>query len=157
MALQLARRGWRVAFTGRRKARLEETARAAREAGGEPLALQGSVSDPADVRRHYAAVKEAWGGLDWAILKRRGGLHGRQGVRAEAYRWTFDVNVLGMARWLEAVIPTWSPPARTIAGVSSLAAFRGLPTSGPYCASKAAVSAMLESARVDLAGTGSRS
>ena len=33
--------------------------------------------------------------------------------------------------------------------VSSLAAYRGLPTSGPYSASKAAVSTLIESLRVD--------
>jgi short-subunit dehydrogenase len=38
--------------------------------------------------------------------------------------------------------------------ISSLAAYRGLPKSGAYCASKAAVSAFFESLRVDLLGSG---
>jgi short-subunit dehydrogenase len=41
-----------------------------------------------------------------------------------------------------------------IAGIASLAAFRGLPGSGPYSASKAALVTLLESTRVDLRGTG---
>jgi short-subunit dehydrogenase len=41
-----------------------------------------------------------------------------------------------------------------IAGVASIAGFRGLPTSGSYCASKAALITLLESASLDLRGTG---
>ena len=42
----------------------------------------------------------------------------------------------------------------TVAGISSLAALRGLPGAGAYCASKAALALLLESTRVDLRGTG---
>ena len=38
--------------------------------------------------------------------------------------------------------------------ISSLAAYRGLPKSAAYCASKAAVSAFFESLRVDLRSSG---
>ncbi|MCM2304989.1 MAG: SDR family NAD(P)-dependent oxidoreductase, partial [Elusimicrobia bacterium] len=55
-AVQLARRGWRVAVSGRRREHLEETARLVKAAGGEPLVLCGSVTDPAEVKAHYAAV-----------------------------------------------------------------------------------------------------
>jgi short-subunit dehydrogenase len=74
---------------------------------------------------------------------------------AETYRWTFDTNVLGVCRWLEAVIPDMiAQQSGLIAGIASLAGYRGLPQSGPYCASKAALMTLLESTRVDLRGTG---
>jgi short-subunit dehydrogenase len=41
-----------------------------------------------------------------------------------------------------------------LVAVSSLAAYRGLPKSAAYCASKAALSAFFESLRVDLRETG---
>lgn len=41
-----------------------------------------------------------------------------------------------------------------MAGISSLAAWRGLPGAGAYSASKAALATLLESTRVDLRGTG---
>ena len=43
-----------------------------------------------------------------------------------------------------------------VVGISSLAAWRGMPISGAYCASKAGMSALLESFRVDLRGSGVR-
>ena len=61
----------------------------------------------------------------------------------------------GAINWLEAVLPGMiEAGSGTIAGVSSLAAWRGLPGAGAYSASKAALSTLLESTRVDLRGTG---
>ncbi len=156
LAVQLARRGWRVAVTGRRAEELRETARRVAAAGGEPLALTGSVADDGEVRAHHAAIRAAWGGLDWAILN--AGISDSMNARefsADAVRRTFEVNLLGAARWLEAVLPDMiAQGSGVVAGISSLAAFRGLPRSGPYSASKAALSTLLESVRVDLRGTG---
>jgi short-subunit dehydrogenase len=156
LAVQLARRGWRVALTGRRADELKETARRVAEAGGEALILVGSVTDDGEVRAHYALIKEKWGGLDWAILN--AGVSDYMDAKAfstELVRWMFDANVLGVCRWLEAVLPDMlAQRSGVVAGVASLAAFRGLPSSGPYSASKAALVTLLESARVDLRGTG---
>lgn len=156
MALQLARRGDRLALTGRRREKLEETARVVEAAGGEPLILVGSVADARTVKEHYAAIKTKWGGLDWAILNAGVGdsMDAKQ-FDAETCRWIFAINVGGAANWLEAVLPDMiAQGSGVVAGISSLAAFRGLPLSGPYCASKAALMTLLESARVDLRGTG---
>jgi NAD(P)-dependent dehydrogenase (short-subunit alcohol dehydrogenase family) len=156
LAVQLARRGWRVAITGRRADALAETARLVGAAGGEALVLVGSVTDDAEVRAHYAEIQKRWGGLDWAILN--AGVSESMDAKnfsAEQVRWTFDANVFGVCRWLEAVIPGMvAQGSGVIAGVASLAAFRGLPQSGPYSASKAALVTLLESVRVDLRGTG---
>lgn len=156
LAVQLARRGWRVAITGRRAEELRETSRLVEAAGGEPMILGGSVTDDEVVRGHYRMIKAAWGGLDWAILNAGVGdsLDAKE-FKAEAYRWTFDTNVFGVCRWLEAVLPDMiAQGSGVVAGIASLAAFRGLPQSGPYSASKAALVTLLESTRVDLRGTG---
>ncbi len=156
LALQLARRGWRIAVTGRRADALKETAQLVAEAGGEPLILVGSVTDDEEVRAHYALIKKEWGGLDYALLNAGVGdsMHATE-FRTETYRWTFDTNVLGVCRWLEAILPDMiAQGSGVVAAVASLAAFRGLPGSGPYSASKAALVSLLESTRVDLRGTG---
>lgn len=156
MAVLLARRGWRLALTGRRADALQKTARLVSEAGGEPLVLIGSVTDMDEVRAHHAAVKAAWGGVDWAVLN--AGVSesmDSKAFSADLVAWTFDTNLLGVCRWLELLIPDMvAQGSGVIAGISSLAAFRGLPQSGPYSASKAALNSLLESVRVDLYHTG---
>lgn len=162
MAVQLARQGCRLALTARREGKLNQTAEAAsaaaRAAGHQPqiMTLLGSVSDLDVVRGHYAQIREAWGGVDWAILNAGVGdrTHGTT-FNVEHYRWTFETNLFGVANWMEVLIPDMlAARAGVIAGISSLAAFRGLPTSGGYSASKAALVTMLESVRVDLRGSG---
>jgi short-subunit dehydrogenase len=156
MAAQLAREGARVALTGRRREKLDEAAAAVRAAGGEALALVGDVTDPERVKAHYAEIKKAWGGLDWAILN--AGVSESVSARefsAANYRWTFETNVFGVTNWIEAVLPDMlAARSGVIAGVASLAGFRGLPLSGAYSASKAALITLLDSTRADLRGSG---
>lgn len=157
MAVQLARKkGARLALTGRRRDKLDETAQAVTAAGGEALCLTGSVTDLAEVKTQYAAVKARWGGLDWAILNAGvGDSMNAKEFEAEAYHWVFATNIGGVVNWLEAVLPDMlAQKSGVVAGISSLAAFRGMPNSGPYSASKAALISLLESTRVDLRGTG---
>ncbi len=145
-----------MAISGRRREHLDETAKHVVAAGGEVLPLYGSVTEPETVRGHYAAIKKAWGGLDWAVLNAGvGDTMDAKAFSAETVRWTFETNVLGVCYWMEAVIPGMiAQGSGTIAAVASLAGFRGLPKSGPYCASKAALITLLESTRIDLRGTG---
>ncbi|MBI5246859.1 MAG: SDR family NAD(P)-dependent oxidoreductase [Elusimicrobia bacterium] len=156
-AVQLARRGWRVAVSGRREPELRETARLVKEAGGEPLVLLGSVTDPVSVKAHYALIEKAWGGIDYALLNAGVGdmMDAADEFSTESIKWTFDANVFGVCHWIEAVLPGMKTrKSGVIAGVASLAGFRGLPKSGPYSASKAALITLLESVRIDLRGTG---
>lgn len=157
MAIQLGRRGCRVAITGRRKDRLDEAAAAVRQAGAtDVLALHGSVTDDAHVSTHAQTIRAAWGGLDVLILNAGVGdsVHGTK-FTAENYRWTFDTNVLGACRWIEQMLPGMlAQGSGVIAGISSPAGWRGFPGTGSYSASKAALTTLLESLRVDLRGTG---
>lgn len=60
-----------------------------------------------------------------------------------------------MATTLAAFAPAMRKAGRgTLAGIASIASFRGIPGNGAYCASKAAARAWLESLRVELRGTG---
>jgi short-subunit dehydrogenase len=60
-------------------------------------------------------------------------------------------NVIGAANSVAAVLPGMlERGSGHLVVISSLAAYRGLPKSAAYCASKAAVSAFFESLRLDL-------
>jgi NAD(P)-dependent dehydrogenase (short-subunit alcohol dehydrogenase family) len=158
MSRQLAQRGWRVAITGRREDDLRESARQAQALGAECLQLVGSVTELKTVKRHYAAIREGWGGLDLAILNAGiGDPVDARHFKAEIYHRVLATNVGGVVNWLEVLLPDMvAAGSGTIAGISSLAAWRGFPNAGAYSASKAALFTLLESTRVDLRGTGVR-
>jgi short-subunit dehydrogenase len=65
------------------------------------------------------------------------------------------VNLLGVVYCIEAVLPDMLRRGNGhIAGVSSLAAYKGLPGESGYCASKAGLSSYLEGLRIQLRGRG---
>ena len=72
-------------------------------------------------------------------------------LRATEVAGVINVNVIGAANSVAAVVPEMVAKGHgQLVVISSLAAYRGLPKSAAYCASKAAVSAFFESLRLDL-------
>ena len=70
-------------------------------------------------------------------------------------RKVFDVNVAGLAATLAAFAPAMRAAGRgTLAGIASVAGFRGLPGNGAYSASKSAAIAWMESLRAEMHGSG---
>lgn len=70
-------------------------------------------------------------------------------------RRVLEVNVIGLAATLAAFAPAMRRAGRgTLAGIASVAAFRGLAGNGAYCASKAAALTWMESLRAELHGSG---
>jgi short-subunit dehydrogenase len=66
----------------------------------------------------------------------------------DGFRQMLDVNVLGVARTIEAVLPGMvSRGAGHLVGISSVAGYRGLPWMPGYSASKAALTTYLEALR----------
>jgi short-subunit dehydrogenase len=74
-----------------------------------------------------------------------------------AFRAVVETNLLGMVNTFQPFVGGMRARGRgTLAGIASIAGFRGIPGSGAYSASKAAAIAYLESLRVEMAGTGVR-
>ena len=70
-------------------------------------------------------------------------------------RKILEVNVAGLAATLAAFAPAMREAGRgTLAGIASVAGFRGLAGNGAYCASKAAAITWMESLRAELYGSG---
>ncbi|HZG50721.1 MAG TPA: SDR family NAD(P)-dependent oxidoreductase, partial [Pyrinomonadaceae bacterium] len=69
----------------------------------------------------------------------------------ETVTQVLSVNLLGALNAVAAVLPGMLERGDgQLVGISSLAAYRGFPGSGAYCASKAALSTFFESLRVEL-------
>src|SRR5262249_13424064 len=72
----------------------------------------------------------------------------------EKLRRVLEVNLTGLAATLAAFAPAMRKAGRgTLAGIASVAGFRGLAGNGAYCASKAAAITWLESLRTQLYGS----
>ena len=70
-------------------------------------------------------------------------------------RKILEVNVCGLAATLAAFAPAMREAGRgTLAGIASVAGFRGLAGNGAYCASKSAAITWMESLRAELYGSG---
>jgi NAD(P)-dependent dehydrogenase (short-subunit alcohol dehydrogenase family) len=63
--MEFARQGAKTAFTfAKNAADAAEARKTIAAAGAEPLAFQGSVTDPGHVQETIAKLNEAWGGID---------------------------------------------------------------------------------------------
>lgn len=80
-----------------------------------------------------------------------------QNITLAAIQELFSVNFFGLLRvFLELFPELQRRNSGTVVVVSSLAAYRGLSGAGAYCASKAALTSLFESFRLDLQGTNIR-
>jgi NAD(P)-dependent dehydrogenase (short-subunit alcohol dehydrogenase family) len=83
------------------------------------------------------------------------GTHADNVADVEKLRRIFEVNVAGMAATLAAFAPALRQAGHgTLAGIASVAGFRGLGGNSAYCASKSAAITWLESLRIELHGSG---
>lgn len=152
LAPLLAADGHAVALVARRGDALERRAEDIRRAGGKALALACDVTDRAGVRETVERCEAELGPVERLVANAGIG----DDTPAEAFdaglvRRILETNVLGAAHCVEAVLPGMLERRRGhIVGMSSLAALRGFPRAAAYCASKAALSTLLESLRVDL-------
>ena len=146
---ELAARGCRVAASARRADRLDELAGSAR---GEVVPLTVDVTDRAAMMAAEAEIRGRFGAIDLAVLNAaHWGQFSVDAWDTEVIRRHFDTNVIGMAHGVEAVLADMRRRrSGAIAGMASLAGYRGLPRSEAYGATKAAEINMLESLRIDL-------
>src|SRR6266852_2656580 len=152
LALELARRGAAVGLLARREDLLQEVVREIEAHGGKASALPADVTDANAVRSAVGALRNEFGPIDLLIASAGVGATTAGGkLEPEGVARVFSVNVMGVVNSVTAVIPQMIERGRgQLAVISSLAAYRGLPKSAAYCASKAAISSLFESLRLDL-------
>ena len=156
LAVELARRGASVGLLARRRDLLEEAVDEIQKAGGRALALPADVTHADQVRASACELRRKFGYID--VLVANAGVGGTTyavDLCEREVTKVIRVNVIGAVNSVTAVIPHMvQRGSGHLVAISSLAGYRGLPKSAAYCASKAGVSALFESLRIDLAHTG---
>ena len=152
LARRMAASGDAVAVVARRESRLAALVEEIEKEGGRALALVGDVTDRARAHEVVREVEERLGPVDVLVANAGGGGRTRvDELRAEQIEAVLQLNVVGVANFVEAVLPGMLERRRgQIVAVSSLAGSLGLPTSSAYGAAKAALSSLMDSLRIDL-------
>lgn len=142
--------GARVALSARGTRALE--ALAGRFPREQSMVLPLDVTDTSDIDEAYSRLRDAWSGFDLLVLLAGTHLPVRAWeLNAGTAEHLFTINVFGVMRTLESVIPDLVARGDGgIAVVSSVAGYRGLPTSLVYGASKAALINFTETLYLDL-------
>ena len=142
-----------VYITGRRQEVLDQ---AVAQLGPNARAVQGSVTNPADLDRLFDTVRDERGGIDILLANAGTGSFAPLGqLTPEHYDEVFDLNVKGLVFTVQKALPLMSAGASIIltgstTGVMGTAAF------SIYSASKAAVRNLARSWALDLRGSGIR-
>ncbi len=150
-----------LALLARDAQRLADVARACRDAGAHVTLHPADASSAEAYERALADAWDAHGGLDVVVLNAGVGAPEWIADRSDGHRTidsivaTLDVNYLALVRAFDVFVPRMIERGRgCIAGVTSMADVRGFPGAAGYCASKAAATSVLESARVELRSHG---
>ena len=135
-AQRLANEGAYVFITGRRQSELDA---AIKLIGKNVTAVQGDVSNLADLDRLYATVKQQKGRIDILFANAGGGEFAPLGSITEAhYDKTFNANVKGLLFTVQKALPLFTNGGSIILN-ASIVSIKGTPALSVYSATKAAV------------------
>ncbi|WP_435010548.1 SDR family NAD(P)-dependent oxidoreductase [Tundrisphaera lichenicola] len=148
-ALALAAKGCKLGLIDRTAGPLEETAAELSSRGITVFSAPADVTDPEGLLAAVRELEGKLGAIDVLVACAGiGGLTQVPNLDLDGLRAMLEVNVVGVARSIEAVLPGMiERKSGHIVGVSSVAGFRGMPWMASYSASKAALSAYLEALR----------
>ena len=142
--------GYRVALAGRREAQLLETA----DNNPDALVAPCDVTEPDDVARLFAEVRQRWGRVD--VLFNNAGIFGPAGdvgeIDVDQWEATLRVNVTGsMLCAAEAVrtMKAQDPQGGRIINNGSISAHSPRPRSVAYTVTKHAMSGLTKSIELD--------
>ena len=158
-AIELARRGAKVAFTGRRTEQGEAVEAEIRQTGGEGLFIRADAASEADTRRAVAETVKRFGALHLAF--NNAGIEGDAApvveATEEAYRKVFDINVWGVLAAMKHEIPAMlASGGGSIVNNTSVLGVIATPNMGVYNASKHAVIGLTKTAALEVSNLGVR-
>jgi 3-oxoacyl-[acyl-carrier protein] reductase len=154
----LAASGARVAVGYARAARAAGSAvEEIRSAGGEAVAIEADLADPAAARRLVAEAAAAWGRLDF-LINNAGVWPENPAGSGDLAAWdlAFAVNTRGVFVATDAAIPHLEKTGGAIVFVSSTAGQRGEARHSAYAASKGAIISYTKSLGTELGPRGIR-
>jgi short-subunit dehydrogenase len=157
-AQALAARGYRLGLLDRAEGPLVTLADELTAAGAKAVARAVDVRDGEALKAAISELEREVGSIEVVVTCAGvGRLSSALDLDVDGFRQMLEVNVIGMARTIEAVLPgMFARGSGHIVGIASVAGYRGLPWMPGYSASKAAVATYLEGLRPALKRRGVR-
>lgn len=154
IARLFAERGARIAVADIDDAAAE---RAALALGDGAIAMPCDVTKPGEVQHAIGTAVEAFGGLD-VMINNAGVEIGKPlpETSDEEFSRLIDVNVNGVFYGIKYAVPALAQTRGNVINMASVAGLGGVPLLGAYCASKAAVIRLTQTAAVELRDAGIR-
>ena len=142
----------RVGVLARREDRLRQLCEKIRTHGGSAEYAVADAGDRAAVHAAIRSLSERLGPCDIIIANAGvGQSNSATDLNVTGAEKVIRTNLLGPMYAFEAVLPDMLDRGTGhLVGVSSMGAFKGLPTAAAYCASKSGLNAYLESLRISL-------
>lgn len=153
-ACKLAKMGYRVIITGRRKERLDEIAQELRkECNTEVLSLNFDVRKNDEVEKNLLHLPEEWQAIE-VLINNAGlaaGLEPIQEGLLEDWEQMIDTNIKGLLYVTRVVAPSMIERKKGhIFNIGSIAGREVYPNGNVYCATKHAVDALSKAMRIDM-------
>lgn len=153
LATSALARGAKVAVCARNKEKLQAVFK--ENISDKLFLFQADVSKEQDCKEFVEAVAAQWQHID--VLINNAGISMRamfQELDLKVLRELMDINFWGAVHCTKYALPYIISAKGSIAGISSIAGYRGLPARTGYSASKFALQGFLESLRTELLYTG---
>lgn len=153
LALEYARKNWKVCIAEIDMKSAKETEKLVKEAGGEPLTIACDVTKPEDFTKIAKSLKSKWGGVD-IVVNNAGVAAGgwMEKIPLKDWDWIIDINFKSIVYSCRTFIPMMEKQGKGhIVNIASAAGLICFPEMISYNATKAAVIALSKTLRVELA------
>ncbi len=148
LSLKFAKEGWLVASSARREKLLQEISKIDNNITPFPL----DVTNSEKCKEVFAQIKKKFNDIDVVLFC--AGIHDpelEKDFNLENIQKIMNVNFFGVINSINSVYDYFKEKKNGhISIISSVAGYRGLPSSGAYCSSKSAITTFAESLYFDL-------
>ncbi len=155
LALEFARKKWRIAVAEIDDERAKETVAMARKEGGTAITIHCDVTKPEDLDNVLNKLLQEWQGVD--ILINNAGVASAgwfEKIPLEKWDWIIGLNTNSIIHGCRSFIPYFKErKSGYIVNVASNAGIASLPEMASYNATKAAAISLTETLRIELAAS----
>jgi len=155
LSIQFARHGAKIAISGRRVDKLNETIQEVEKENAEAIAIQCDVSKDEDIVNAVTQIVDNFGQLDVAIANAAIPMTGKiDELTMEEWKRSFDINVTGLAMTAKHSLPELRKTKGRIVLLGSVGSMVASPNYIAYTSSKYAMRAIGQTLSIDLYKSG---